>query len=31
VHLPDVGEYESCANWFHETIGWIVYRLRGWI
>ncbi len=31
VHLPSPEEYERFSNWFHETVGWVAYRLRGWI
>ncbi len=31
VHLPDYGDIQSFSTWFHETIGWWTYRLRGWI
>ncbi|HLJ57913.1 MAG TPA: YdcF family protein [Chthonomonadaceae bacterium] len=25
------GRYAACNNWLHETIGYQVYRLRGWL
>ena len=31
VHLPEPTEFQDFANWFHETMGWFVYKARGWI
>lgn len=31
LHLPEASEFQDFANWFHETLGWYVYRMRGWI
>lgn len=31
AHLPDAHEFDAFGNWFHETIGWFSYKLRGWI
>lgn len=31
IHLPEAAEFQDYANWFHETLGWFIYRQRGWI
>lgn len=31
VHLPEATEFHDFSNWFHETVGWFVYRRRCWI
>ena len=31
VFLPSPGELNAFAVWFHEVVGWWVYRARGWI
>jgi uncharacterized SAM-binding protein YcdF (DUF218 family) len=31
LFLPSPGELDRFGTWFHEVIGWWVYRARGWI
>jgi uncharacterized SAM-binding protein YcdF (DUF218 family) len=31
LHLPDAGCLTSFSIWFHEVVGWWVYKARGWI
>lgn len=31
LHLPDSNGFVGFSIWFHEVVGWWVYKLRGWV
>ena len=31
VHLPDPNKLTAFSTWWHEIVGWWVYRARGWV
>ena len=31
LHLPETGGLEAFFFWMHETVGWWIYRIHGWL